>query len=51
MRHSPHNPYVSASVVQDLLIHDIDLALRLQQRGRPPRRSGHELDAAEQQPQ
>lgn len=29
MRHSPHNPYVSASVVQDLLIHDIDLALRL----------------------
>jgi predicted dehydrogenase len=28
MRHSPHNPYVSASVVQDLLIHDIDLALR-----------------------
>ena len=29
MRHSPHNPYVTASVVQDLLIHDIDLALRL----------------------
>ena len=29
MRHSPHNPYVSASVVQDLLIHDIDLAFRL----------------------
>jgi predicted dehydrogenase len=33
MRHSPHNPYVSASVVQDLLIHDIDLALRLSSGG------------------
>jgi predicted dehydrogenase len=35
VRHSPHNPFASASVVQDLLIHDIDLALRV--------RSGSEL--------
>jgi predicted dehydrogenase len=28
VRHSPHNPFVSSSVVQDLLIHDIDLAMR-----------------------
>lgn len=36
MRHSPHNPYVSASVVQDLLIHDIDLALRANRGERLP---------------
>jgi predicted dehydrogenase len=29
VRHSPRNPFAWASVVQDLLIHDIDLALRL----------------------
>lgn len=29
MRHSPRAPRISTSVVQDLLIHDIDLALRL----------------------
>ncbi|HVJ95899.1 MAG TPA: Gfo/Idh/MocA family oxidoreductase [Acidimicrobiia bacterium] len=27
-RHSPHNPGASSTIVQDLLIHDIDLALR-----------------------
>jgi predicted dehydrogenase len=28
-RHSPRNPAAAASIVQDLLIHDIDLALRV----------------------
>lgn len=29
VRHSPHNPRTRSSVIDDLLIHDIDLALRL----------------------
>jgi predicted dehydrogenase len=29
VRHSPHAPHVTTSVVWDLLIHDVDLALRL----------------------
>lgn len=29
VRHSPQNPVATATVIQDLLIHDIDLALRL----------------------
>ena len=37
VRHSPHNPFVFASVVQDLLIHDIDLALRAARRASRPK--------------
>ena len=45
-RHSPRNPGASSTIVQDLLIHDIDLALRAGRRSQGTDDSRHVLGAA-----